>query len=56
MLGSKRVWRTNEVAASFKGAKKKDVEDFLDSLAGIGVLVAYGATEKDLRWGPPVVR
>jgi hypothetical protein len=56
VLGSKRVWRTDEVATSFKGAKIKDVEDFLDSLAGIGVLVAYGATEKDLRWGPPVVR
>lgn len=56
VLGSKRVWRTEEVASSFKGAKRTDVEDFLDSLAGIGVLVAYGDAGKDLRWGPPVVR
>jgi len=56
VLGSKRVWRTNEVVSTFKGAKKKDVEDLLDSLVGIGVLVAYGTTEKDLRWGPPIVR
>lgn len=56
VLGSKRVWRTAEVASNFKGAKKNDVEDFLDSLAGIGVLVAYGDVGKDLRWGPPVVR
>jgi hypothetical protein len=41
------------VAAAFKGSKKKDVADLLDSLAGIGVLVAYGETEKELRWGLP---
>jgi len=53
VVASKRLWQTGEVAAAFKGAKKKDVADLLDSLAGIGVLVAYGETEKDLRWGQP---
>ncbi len=52
VLGSKRVWRTEEVASNFKGAKKKDVEDFLDNLAGIGVLVAYGEAGKDFALGP----
>ena len=56
VLGSKRVWRTSEVASTFKGAKKEDVQDLLDGLVGIGVLVAYGNTEKELRWGPPIVR
>ena len=53
VVASKRLWQTAEVAAAFKGSKKKDVADLLDSLAGIGVLVAYGETEKELRWGPP---
>ena len=53
VVASKRLWQTAAVAAAFKGSKKKDVADLLDSLAGIGVLVAYGETEKELRWGPP---
>ena len=53
VVASKRLWQTAEVTAAFKGAKKKDVADLLDSLAGIGVLVAYGETEKELRWGLP---
>jgi hypothetical protein len=53
VVASKRLWQTAEVAAAFKGSKKKDVADLLDSLAGIGVLVAYGETEKELRWGLP---
>jgi hypothetical protein len=53
VVASKRLWHTAEVTAAFKGAKKKDVADLLDSLAGIGVLVAYGETEKELRWGLP---
>jgi hypothetical protein len=53
VVASKRLWQTAEVAAAFKGSKKKDVADLLDSLAGIGVLAAYGETEKDLRWGVP---
>jgi hypothetical protein len=53
VVASKRLWQTAEVAAAFKGSKKKDVADLLASLAGIGVLAAYGETEKDLRWGVP---
>ena len=53
VVASKRLWRTAEVAGAFKGSKKKDVADLLDSLAGIGVLAAYGETEKELRWGVP---
>ena len=53
VVASKRVWQTAEVAAAFKGSKKKEVADLLDSLAGIGVLVEYGETGKDSRWGLP---
>lgn len=50
IVGSKRLWRLDEVTSSFKGAKKKDIEDLLDSLVAIGVLVAYGESDKELRW------
>jgi hypothetical protein len=48
--GSKRLWTTAEVASAFKGAKKADVEDLLEGLAGIGAVVATGAA-KSRRWG-----
>jgi hypothetical protein len=36
-------WTVSEVAAAFKGAKKADVEEVLDSLAALGILAAYEA-------------
>jgi hypothetical protein len=36
-------WTKAEVAAAFKGAKKSDVEEVLDSLAALGILAAYEA-------------
>jgi len=32
-----------EVATAFKGAKKSDVEEGLDSLVALGILAAYEA-------------
>ena len=34
-------WTVAEIAAAFKGAKRADVEEVLDSLAALGILVAY---------------
>lgn len=34
-------WTVDQVAASFKGAKKTDVEDVLDSLTALGLLVTF---------------
>lgn len=34
-------WTVDQVIAAFKGAKKKDAEDVLDSLAALGLLVKY---------------
>ncbi len=51
VLGSKRLWTTSEITRAFKGAKRKDVADFLESLDGLGTITAYGETEKDRRWG-----
>jgi hypothetical protein len=39
-------WTAAQVAASFKGAKAKDAEQVLDSLAALGLLVAYEAGGK----------
>ncbi len=39
------------VAAAFKGAKKADVAEVLDSLAVLGILAAY-ETGKLRRWKP----
>jgi len=36
-------WTVAEAAAAFKGAKKSDVEEVLDSLAALGILAAYDA-------------
>jgi len=45
---SSSAWTAAQVAASFTGAKAKDAEPVLDSLAALGLLVAYAA--KDKRW------
>jgi RNase H-fold protein (predicted Holliday junction resolvase) len=34
-------WTVVEAAAAFKGAKRADVEEVLDSLAALGILAAY---------------
>ena len=44
-------WTVVDVAAAFKGAKKPDVEEVLDSLAALGILAAY-ETRKTRRWKP----
>ena len=36
-------WTVAEVATAFKGAKKSDVEEGLDSLVALGILAAYEA-------------
>lgn len=42
-------WTAKQVAAHYKGAKREDVEDILDSLAALGILIAYD--ERDgRRW------
>jgi hypothetical protein len=42
-------WTVADVAAAFKGAKKGDIEDVLDSLTALGILAAYEA-RKARRW------
>ena len=44
-----KLFTVESVAAAFKGAKKKDIEDFLDGFAALGLLTAFeGAGGK--RW------
>jgi hypothetical protein len=50
--GSRRLWTTAEVVGALKGAKKADVDELLEGLAGIGAVVAAGAP-KARRWGAP---
>ena len=47
----KAEWTVAEVAAAFKGAKKADVEEVLDSLAALGILATY-ETRTLRRWKP----
>jgi hypothetical protein len=54
VLGSKRLWTTSEVTRSFQRANRKDVADFLESLDGLGTIVAYGESAKARRWGAPI--
>lgn len=44
-----KVFSVEGVAAAFKGAKKKDVEGFLDGFAALGVLTAF-ETPEGKRW------
>jgi hypothetical protein len=44
-------WTLAEVADAFKGAKKAEVEDVLDSLAALGIVTAY-ESRKTRRWKP----
>lgn len=46
------TWSVEEVAGSFKGAKRKEVEAVLESLAALGLLLAY-KTAKGRRWKTP---
>jgi len=45
-------WSVEEVASQFKGARRETVESVLDSLAALGLLVAYGANGTR-RWKVP---
>jgi hypothetical protein len=45
-------WSIEEVASQFKGARRDTVESVLDSLAALGLLVAYG-TNGTRRWKVP---
>ena len=42
-------WTVADVAAAFKGARKVDVEEVLDSLAALGILAAF-ETRRTRRW------
>jgi len=42
-------WSAAEVAAAFKGAKKPDVEELLETLSALGLLVSYELVE-GRRW------
>jgi hypothetical protein len=46
---SSAEWSLAEVAAAFKGAKRAEVEDVLDSLAALGIVAAY-ESRKTRRW------
>jgi hypothetical protein len=45
-------WTATETARAFPGARKKDVEPVLDSLAAVGLLIAFD-TPAGRRWQPP---
>ena len=44
-------WTASQVASAFKGAKPKDVEPVLDSLAALGIVIAYDTDGR--RWQAP---
>jgi hypothetical protein len=46
---STSAWTVEQVAAGYKGARRNDVEDVLDSLAAVGLVVAY-ETADGRRW------
>jgi len=48
LLGG-RAWSVEQVARSFKGAKRRDVEGVLDSLTALGIAVSY-ETSQGKRW------
>jgi hypothetical protein len=48
LLGG-RTWDVEQVARTFKGARRKEVESVLDSLAALGLAVAFDAPE-GRRW------
>ena len=49
LLLAGRAWSIDQVAKSFKGAKRRDVEGVLDSLVALGIAVAY-ETPQGRRW------
>jgi hypothetical protein len=49
MRRSGSAWTVEQVAAGYKGARRDDVEDVLNSLAALGLLVAY-ETADGRRW------
>jgi hypothetical protein len=47
-------WSVDRVAQTFKGARKKEIESVLDSLAALGLLIAF-ETPQGKRWRPAAV-
>lgn len=47
--GAQKVWSVEEAAAELKGSRKKEVESILDSLAALGLLIAF-ETSEGKRW------
>ncbi|MFS8064739.1 MAG: class I SAM-dependent DNA methyltransferase [Byssovorax sp.] len=50
VTASKQLWSAAEIAATFKGAKRKAIAEILDVLTALGVLVTCDETEKVQRW------
>jgi hypothetical protein len=47
--GAQKVWSVDLAAAAFKGSRKKEVESILESLAALGLLIAFDTSEGK-RW------
>ena len=45
MLGGKGAWSLAQLANALGGAKREEVETAIESLAALGILVAYGEDE-----------
>lgn len=52
LAAGERSWSSDEVARSFKGAKRAAVESALEALAALGQLVAFEANGEK-RWKAP---
>ena len=45
VLGGKGAWSLGQLVAAFSGAKREEVEVPIESLAALGIVVAYGEDE-----------
>ena len=45
MLGGKGAWSLAQLVGAFSGAKRDEVEVPIESLAALGIVVAYGEEE-----------
>ena len=52
VLRSSRAWTTEDVAKSFKRAKRSDIEAVLESLAALGLVLSYTLPDGP-RWRTP---
>ncbi len=46
---AQKVWSVDLAASSFKGARKREVESVLESLAALGILISF-ETAEGKRW------